>query len=63
VHWLFWTSLLITRSTRYRLHLGQQVPKLAVIHLNAVVRIQRDALVGIVAQFFIKAEQLDMFLL
>ncbi|MFB1489692.1 MULTISPECIES: hypothetical protein [unclassified Thiocapsa] len=43
---------------RYRPHLGQQIAELAVVDLDAVVRIQGDALVGVMAQFFVIAAQL-----
>jgi hypothetical protein len=42
----------------HRLHLRQQVAELAVVDLHTVVEVQRDALVGIVAQLLVVAAQL-----
>jgi len=55
--------LAIISSAGYRLYFGQQIAKFAVIHLNAIVQIRRDALVCIVTQLFIQAEQLQAFAL
>jgi hypothetical protein len=55
----FLTSSLFTSSLpRHRLHLRQQVTKLAVVDLDAVVEVQRDALVGVVAELLVVAAQL-----
>src|SRR5690554_568719 len=39
---------------RHGLHLSQQSPKLSIIHLHPVIQIQADALVGVVAKFFVE---------
>ncbi len=46
----------------YRLHLRQQVTELPIVDLHAVVEVKADALIGIVAQFFIEGLQFGLLL-
>ena len=55
--------VLLLRSSRDRLHFGQQVAEFAVVHFHAVVQVEADAHAGVVAQLFIKSEEFQVLLL
>ena len=46
----------------HRLHLSQQRSELAIVHLHAVVEVQADALVGVVAELLVEASKLNLLL-
>ena len=45
------------------LHLGQQVAELPVVHLHAVIKVQRDPPVRVVTQRLVERQQLHLLLL
>ncbi len=43
-----------------RFHLSQEIPKFPVDYLNPVIQIKADALISVVAQFFIKGLEFNL---
>jgi hypothetical protein len=44
----------------HTLHLSQQVTEFAIVDLYTIVQIQCDALVGVVAEFFVKGSEFSL---
>lgn len=49
-------------STCHRLHLGQQLPKLTIVHLHAVIEIERDAPVCVVFELVVEGTEFGALL-
>lgn len=55
-------DLIITHATGDAFDIAQQITELAVVHFHVIIQIQRDTLIGEMAQGFVVLAQLFQFL-